>query len=157
MAFWSNWFTSGPNHAGTSTAGYTPGDPEGVTVETPDPVEVRSLPPVMMSPWSGWPAEWSTPQWNMNSRFNELIDVAWMCLDLNASVLSTMPVYRTRGGQMIDPTTWMANPDPTVYSSWHEFAKQLFWDYQLGEAFVLPMATGADGFPVRFRVIPRGW
>src|SRR5262249_6115289 len=37
---------------------------------------------------------------------------------------------------------------------WHEFAKQLFWDFQLGEAFVLPMAHGADGFPLRFRVVP---
>jgi HK97 family phage portal protein len=154
MAFWSSWFTSRPNHAGTATAGYTPGDPEGVTVETPEPVEVRSFPVVAPSPWSGWPAEWSTPQFNMNSRFNELIDVAWMCLDLNASVLSTMPVYRTRAGRMIDPTTWMGNPDPSTYTSWHEFAKQLFWDYQLGEAFILPMATGFDGFPAVFRVIP---
>ena len=55
---------------------------------------------------------------------------------------------------MIDPVTWMTNPDPTIYTSWHEFAKQLFWDYQLGEAFVLPMAFGADGFPLSFRVIP---
>jgi len=154
MAFWSNWFAGHPNHAGTATAGYNPGDPDGVTVETPDPAELRSLPAMMPSPWSGWPAEWSTPNWSMNSRFNELIDVAWMCLDLNASVLSTMPVYRTRSGQMVDPTTWMSSPDPTIYTSWHEFAKQLFWDYQLGEAFVLPMAVGADGFPARFRVIP---
>jgi HK97 family phage portal protein len=154
MAFWSNWFTGTPNHAGTSTVGYNPGDAEGVKVDTPNPVEARSLPAVMPSPWSGWPAEWSTPTWNMNSRFNELVDVAFMCLDLNASVMSTMPVYRTRGGQMIDPTTWMSNPDETIYTSWHEFAKQLFWDYQLGEAFVLPMAIGADGFPARFRVIP---
>jgi HK97 family phage portal protein len=77
-----------------------------------------------------------------------------MCLDLNASVLSTMPVYRTRGGQVIDPTTWMSNPDPVIYTSWHEFAKQLFWDYQLGEVFVLPMATGSDDWPVSFRVMP---
>jgi HK97 family phage portal protein len=154
MAFWSNWFSGHPNHAGTATEGYNPGDADGVTVETPDPVEVRSFPVVVPGPWSGWPAEWSTPSFSMNSRFNELIDVAWMCLDLNASVLSTMPVYRTRGGQMIDATTWMGNPDPTIYSSWHEFAKQLFWDYMLGEAFVLSMATGFDRFPIRFRVIP---
>jgi HK97 family phage portal protein len=48
----------------------------------------------------------------------------------------------------------MVNPDPTIYSSWQEFAKQLFWDYHLGEAFVLPMATSADGAPTNFRVIP---
>ncbi len=158
MAFWSRLFST-PNHEGivpnsNGPQVWSPGDPEGVTVETPEPVELRSFPVVMPSPWSGWPAEWSTPSFNMNSRFNELIDVAWMCLDLNASVLSTMPVYRTRGGRTVDPVSWMGNPDPTVYTSWHEFAKQLFWDYQLGEAFVLPMAMGADGFPLRFRVVP---
>ena len=152
MAFWSNWFTSTPNHAGVG--GFNPGDPEGVTIETSNPTEFRSLPVVMPSPWSGWPAEWSTPTWSNDPRFNELIDVAWMCLDLNASVLSTMPPFRTRNGRMIEPTSWMSNPDPTVYNSWHEFAKQLLWDYMLGEAFVIPMATGADGFPARFRVIP---
>ncbi len=149
MALWSWLFGPTPNHAGGASAG----DPEGVTFEGEIP-EVRSFPVVVPSQWDGWPAEWSTPSFNMNSRFNELIDVAWMCLDLNASVLSTMPVYRTRGGRMVDPTTWMMNPDPTIYTSWHEFAKQLFWDYLLGEAFVLPMAIGADGSPLRFRVIP---
>jgi HK97 family phage portal protein len=90
----------------------------------------------------------------MTTQFNTLIDVAWMCLDKNASVLATMPVYRTRAGQMLEPTTWMANPDPMIYTSWHEFAKQAFWDYQLGETFILPMARGADGFPLSFRVVP---
>lgn len=154
MAFWSNWFSGTPNHAGTSTVGYSPGDPEGVTVETPEPVEVRSFPVVAPSPWSGWPADWSTPTFNMNSQFNALVDVAWMCLDKNASVLCTMPVYRVRDGQIMSPVSWMSNPDPSIYTSWHEFAKQLFWDYQLGEAFVLPMAVGADGFPLRFRAMP---
>jgi HK97 family phage portal protein len=41
-----------------------------------------------------------------------------------------------------------------IYTSWAEFAKQLFWDYQMGEAFVLPMARGADGWPTNFRVVP---
>src|SRR5215471_6584704 len=152
MAFWSNWFTSRPNHAGTTT-NFHPGNARGVTVEG-NPVEARSFPVVMPSPWDGWPVEWSTPAFNMNSRFNELIDVAWMCLDLNASVLSTMPVYRTRNGDMLDPVTWMTNPDPAIYTSWEEFAKQLFWDYQLGEAFVLPMGIDSTGFPAQFRVIP---
>jgi HK97 family phage portal protein len=90
----------------------------------------------------------------MGSRFNELVDVAWMCLDKNASVLSSMPVYRTRGGRVVEASTWMTNPDPSIYTSWHEFAKQLFWDYQLGEAFVLPVARFADDFPMTFRVMP---
>lgn len=48
----------------------------------------------------------------------------------------------------------MINPDPDIYTSWNEFAKQLFWDYLLGEAFVLSMAEGIDGMPTAMRVIP---
>lgn len=69
-------------------------------------------------------------------------------------VLSAMPVYRTRGKMVIEPKTWMTNPDPSIYTSWHEFAKQLFRDYLMGEAFVLPITTGSDGFPFTFRVMP---
>lgn len=137
-----------------SEPSWTPGDPDGVEFDPVEDVEARSLPLVMSSPWSGWPAEWSTPHWNMDSRFNELVDVAWMCLDKNAMALSTMPVYRTRNGRIVEPATWMMNPDPLVYTSWHEFAKQLFWDFQLGEVFVLPVTRLSSGFPLAFRVIP---
>jgi hypothetical protein len=68
--------------------------------------------------------------------------------------LASMPVYQTRNGQVIDPETWMTNPDDQVYSCWQEFAKQLFWDFQMGEAFIMPMAYGSDGLPQRFRVLP---
>jgi hypothetical protein len=133
--------------------GYTPGDPDGVEFDR-SPTFSRSLPLPSPSPWSGWPADWSVPSWDFGSRFNELVDVAWTCLDLNASVLSAMPVYRTRNGRVVEPSSWMGNPDPSIYSSWHEFAKQLFWDYQMGEAFVLPVAQGFDGYPLTFRVVP---
>ena len=163
MSFWSSLFSREtwgitPNaNPGTSVGApdWNPGDPDGVDLTAFDePTESRALPRVLPSPWSGWPAEWAVPNWDFGSRYNELVDVAWTCLDLNASVLSSMPVYRTRGGQVIDPEAWMSNPDPAVYTSWHEFAKQLFWDFQLGEAFVLPMAHFSDGFPMRFRVVP---
>lgn len=161
MGFWSWLFNRDPNgiipnaNPGTSVGApdWNPGDPKGVELDF-HPVEARALPVILPSPWSGWPAEWGVPNWDFGSRYNELVDVAWNCLDLNASVLSSMPVYRTRGGAVVEPSTWMLNPDPSVYSSWHEFAKQLFWDYQLGEAFVLPMSFFSDGWPMRFRVIP---
>lgn len=132
---------------------YTPGDPDGVTIEG-ERTYSRSLSIPQPSGWDGWPADWGLPNWDFGSRYNELVDIAWACLDLNASVLSTMPVYRTRNGEVIESTTWMSNPDPTIYTSWHEFAKQLFWDYMLGEAFVLPIARGRDGWPLTFRVMP---
>lgn len=138
--------TVGPNAA-------TPGDPDGV-IFAGDDVESRSLPSIQPARWSGWPADWAVPNWDFGSRFNELVDVAWTCLDLNSSVISAMPVYRTRNGQVIAATTWMTNPDPSIYSSWSEFAKQLFWDYMLGEAFVLPITRFSDGAPMSFRVIP---
>jgi phage portal protein BeeE len=163
MGLWS-WL-SGVNHAGdipnanppstpsTVGAGESSGDPHGFEVEGSDTFS-RSLPAWHPSPWNGWPSEWSTPNWDFGSRFNELVDVAWTCLDKNASVLSTMPVYRTSGGKIVDPPTWMLNPDPRIYSSWHEFAKQLFWDFQLGEAFVMLVDSFSDGYPKQFRVVP---
>lgn len=153
---------SGVNHQGdipnanppsSVGAGEGGGDSHGVEIEKSD-VEARALPAWHPSPWAGWPSEWSTPNWDSNSRFNELVDVAWACLDKNASVLSTMPVYRTRGGEIVEPSTWMLNPDPTIYSSWSEFAKQAFWDFQLGEAFLMEMSSFSDGYPMRFRVVP---
>jgi HK97 family phage portal protein len=164
VSFWTwmkgNGATETPNSnpagvppASVAVPDYTPGDPDGVEFEG-DRVTFRALPLPQPSAWDGWPEDWGVPLWDFSSRFNELIDIAWACLDLNASVLSTMPVYRTRNGEVIDPMTWMTNPDPTIYSSWHEFAKQLFWDYMLGEAFVLPIATGRDGYPLTFRVMP---
>ena len=97
---------------------------------------------------------WPTPDWTSTLGMHRLVDTAWAAVDLNSSVLSAFPVYRLRNGTVQPPTSWMINPDPLTYASWSEFCKQLFWDYHLGEAFVIPMSTGADGFPLRFRVVP---
>jgi HK97 family phage portal protein len=166
VSFWSALFGS-PNHEGVvpndnpegvqpasvAAPDYRPGDPDGIEFQY-DPVQARSFGLVSPSPWSGWPSEWSTPDWDWNGRFNALVDIAWACIDLNASVMSAMEVFRTRGGRVIEPTSWMINPDPSIYSSWEEFAKQLFRDYMMGEAFVVPVALGADGYPLTFRVVP---
>lgn len=165
MGFW-NWLTGTPNHAGVTPnatidapntvgrPGYAPGDPNGVELQG-EPVEARSLPTISPSPWSGWPAEWSTPTWDWQSRFNALVDIAWTCIDRSATVLSAMPVYRTnRRGQVMEATSWMTNPDPMIYNSWSEFAKQVFRDFLMGEVFILPVAFGADGYPLTFRVVP---
>jgi hypothetical protein len=166
VSFWTDLFGT-PNHAGVkpndNPAGvppasvaapdYTPGDPDGVELQY-DPVQARSHGLVMPSPWDGWPAEWSTPHWDWGGRFNALVDIAWACIDRQSQVLSAMDVYRTRGGRIIDNATWMTNPDPAIYSSWAEFAKQLFRDYMMGEAFVWPTAVAADGYPLTFRVVP---
>ena len=153
MAFWSRLI--GRTAPFEPTADYTPGDPDGVDFDGEDTYS-RSLPSVLPSPWSGWPAEWNTPHWDTDPSLNRLIDVAWSAIDLNSSVLGNMPVYRLKSGEIVEPTSWMINPDPTIYASWFEFAKELFWNFHLGEVFVLSMVRGADGYPLRMRVIP-GW
>lgn len=155
MSFWSRLWGTGegvtPNSNGLEDS--NPGDPHGVEIAGAETYS-RSAPFPVPSPWSGWPAEWATPNWGGALGLNKLVDTAWACLDLNSSVLSSMPVYRTQSGRIVPSTSWMTNPDPLIYTSWQEFAKQLFWDYQMGEAFVLPMAKSADGKPLRFRVVP---
>jgi hypothetical protein len=131
---------------------YTPGDPDGFEF-TEGETEGRAVPAIFTSPWSGWPAEWDTPNWN-GQRLNCLVDTAWACLDLNASVLSTMLPYKLRAGRVVEPEGWMTNPDPRVYGSWNEFAKELFWDYQLGEAFVLATDYFSNGYPMFMRIVP---
>lgn len=142
--------------------GFNPGDPNMLDTSDFDEIpEARALPWVAPSPWSGYPAEWGSPGWAANGNssssagpMSRVVDAAWAAIDLNSSVLASMPVYRLRRGVVAPSAPWMINPDPTIYSSWQEFAKQLFWDYHLGEAFVLPMAHSADGAPTNFRVIP---
>src|SRR3954463_10844596 len=67
----------------------TPGEPNGVEVVGSS----GTAPPRIMqpAPWSGWPAEWSTPNWW--GQLQTLTDTAWTCVDLNASLLATMPPY----------------------------------------------------------------
>ena len=64
-----------------------------------------------------------------------------------------MPPYLVNSPPTLD-AGWLQNPNPDVYASWEEFAKQLFWDFQLGEAFVIATARYATGWPARFHVVP---
>lgn len=162
MSFWT-WLTGrGPNTAGetpNATVANPPvraGDPDGVEF-IGERALYQPLPWLQPSAWSGWPAQWSTPSYDKPStpglKMSKLVDVAWAAINLNSSVLSSFPPYMLRNGVMQSPATYLTNPDKLIYTSWAEFAKQLFWDYQLGEAFVLPMSVSAR-YPNTFRVIP---
>lgn len=136
-----------------STVGpeYTPGDPDGVSF-TGELRPAAALVPPPVQPWSGWPAEWTTPNWWGHVQL--LTDTAWTCLDSNSSILATMPPYLVGAAPSLT-ADWLTNPDPDLYTSWEEFAKQLFWDYQgLGEVFVLATARYSTGWPARFHVVP---
>ena len=145
-----------PGEAAPGTVGppsATPGDPDGVEV-VPGP-DFDPPPPRVMRPaaWSGWPAEWNTPDWWPGaSHLEDLVDTAWLCLDLNSSILATMPPYLIGAASTLD-VEWLNNPDPDRYASWEDFAKQLWWDYQLGESFVVATAYYATGKPARFHVV----
>ena len=161
MSFWTWLKGEPPSQPVPPDPNYNPGDPDMVDITAlRDVPEGRALPWIQPSSWSGYPESWSTPAYTAQAKAKSLIDVAWACIDLNSSVLASMPVYRMRGGRIIDSVSWMSNPDPTIYGSWFEFAKQMFWDYHLGETFILPMAHGSDvgpsgrRYPSRFRVIP---
>jgi HK97 family phage portal protein len=127
-----------------------PGDPHGVLLDA-DPPPREPMPTIMASAWSGWPQDWWPPQWG--ARVNDLAGTAWTCVDLNASILAEMQPYLVNAAPTID-AGWLTNPDPDLYSSWDEFAKQLFWDYQLGEAFIVATSFYATGWPARFHVVP---
>jgi HK97 family phage portal protein len=130
-----------------------PGDPSGVTVEASGPPG-PPLPTIRPSAWSGWPADWATPNWGGSSSVSNLTDTAWACLDLNSSVLATMPPYLVNAARSLN-ADWLTNPNPDVYTSWEEFARQLFWDFQaIGEVFVVATAYYATDWPARFHVAP---
>lgn len=119
-----------------------------------------SFGPPPVSAWSGWPDAWATPGWNQTSSgligaWGRLADVVFAAIDLNASILATMPPYVVKGATPQAPVSWLENPEPLVYSSWSDFAKELFWSYQAtGEVFVAATARYADtNYPMRFMVV----
>jgi HK97 family phage portal protein len=117
--------------------------------------------PAPVSPWSGWPNVWQTPLWNnINdngsplSVWSRLADIVFACLDLNCSILASMPPYLVNNGNRQGGRSWLVNPEPLQYASWAEFAKEAFWSYiAAGEAFIMCTARYADGFPQRFMLL----
>src|SRR4051812_21995285 len=142
---------AGVDPASVGVPDYTPGDPNGL-----DLVDGPPAPPwgrlLHASPWDGWPAEWNLPGLN-TSRLEDMTDIAWAGVDLNASIFASMPPYLV-GASPTLPDEWIDNPDPDQYNSWADFAHSLMWDFQCGEAFVVATARFANGWPARFHVVP---
>lgn len=109
--------------------------------------DVLGAPPVQA--WSGWPVEWNTPNWGdaaggLAGIINR-VSTVFGAIDLNASVLSTMPPYRLQGVAVVDPLPWMRNPQPEVYTGWTEAFKQLVISYFNGEVFLWCTSRYNDG------------
>jgi HK97 family phage portal protein len=129
----------------------TAGDPHGV--EVTGTASSWFPPAIRPSTWSGWPAEWATPNWS-GSSLTALADTAWMCLDLNSSIVSSMPPYLVGAAPSLS-ADWLTNPDPDIYTSVEETLRQIFWDYQaVGEVFIISTARYATGWPARWHVVP---
>lgn len=117
-------------------------------------------PPPEAQAWSGWPVGWNVPFWGGTNPIDMLIarvSTAWTCLDLNASVLSTMPPYLVKDTVPQPTLPFLTNPEPEIYTSWADFAKSLFLFYQLGEVFIWATARYANGFPSRFVCLRSDW
>ena len=125
---------------------YRPGDPDGFVLDT-SAGSGRGRARIVPSPWSGWPAEWDTPLWGGQAAI--LSDTAWAALDLNSSVFASMPPYLVDASPSL-PADWLTNPHPDVYNCWQDFARQLFWDFQMGESIIVCTARYANRFPARF-------
>lgn len=121
-----------------------------------------SNPPPEAQAWSGWPVGWEVP-WTTTGgswagQFGRTLDLVFACLDLNSSVLATMPPYIVdRSGLVVTEGAplWLENPEPFIYNAWTDFAKELFWCYQaVGEVFILVTARYADtNYPMRYFVV----
>ena len=140
----------------TVVAPAIPADLPSTLVEEPPTAAAAAVTPggalPRPQPWAGWPDEWVTPNWGGHPE--QLVDIAWACLDLNSSVAASMPPYLVGAAASLD-ATWMTNPDPERYESWEEFFRQLWWDYQAcGEAIVVATAFYATGWPARFHCVP---
>lgn len=113
--------------------------------------------------WSGWPEGWDTPNWQGQGGFvtlNEMaarVSVVFGCIDLNSSILSTMPPYRMRGQEMMDPLPWMENPQPEVYTGFTEAMKQFWISYWGGEVFVWATSRYADNSVRTWVVLNPAW
>lgn len=110
--------------------------------------------PPQAQAWSGWPVEWATPSFGYGAEWVSRLDTVFAAVDLNSSVLSTMPPYVVHGTTPEAPASWLINPEPMVYNSWADFAKEIFWSYEIvGEVFIYATARFADGFPRRFMML----
>src|SRR5207253_7512990 len=121
--------------------------------------DTLGAPPVQA--WSGWPVEWSTPNWGdaaggLAAMINR-VSVVFGAIDLNASILSTMPPYRVQANRVVDALGWMSNPQPEVYTGWTEAMKQLIISYFNGEAFLWATSRYADGSVRTWVVLNPAW
>lgn len=111
-------------------------------------------PPLEASAWAGWPAEWQVPSNLTNGRAAGVSDIVFAAIDRNSTAFAAMPVVTAKALAPQPSPSWLTNPQPGVYVSWVEFARQVWWSYQgCGEAFVVETSSFADGAPRTFMML----
>src|SRR5262245_16770544 len=119
-----------------------------------------ALQPPPVQAWTGWPVEWNMPTWGQGADQPDLmtrVSTVFGCIDLNSSILSTMPPYRLAGRTVMDPLPWMSNPQPEVYTGWTEAMRQLVISYYGGEAFLWATNRYSDGTVRNWVVLDPSW
>jgi HK97 family phage portal protein len=112
-----------------------------------------SSPPFTPMPWAGWPSEWAVPNWDQGTfGIAGMLDVVFAAVDRNASAFASMPPNAVKGrSRAADQPTWMRNPQPEVYASWHDFAQRLWWGFQVaGEVILLATSRFENSRPRTF-------
>jgi HK97 family phage portal protein len=117
-------------------------------------------PPVQA--WSGWPVEWNMPNWGSSVEGGlqgivNRVSTVFGAIDLNSSILSTMPPYRLQGGAVVGSLPWMQNPQPEVYTGWTEAMKQVVMSYYNGEAFLWATSRYTDGTVRNWVMLNPAW
>jgi HK97 family phage portal protein len=115
-----------------------------------------SDPPIEAQAWAGWPVGWQVPSsWNIGPRWQGGgSDIVFAAIDKNAAAIGDMPVVTTKALVAQPARSWLVNPQPECYSSWAEFARQVWWSYQgCGEAFVIATSRFADTLPRSFMLV----
>lgn len=114
--------------------------------------------PIQAQAWAGWPIGWDVPSsWtNHSPRYaGGGSDIVFAAIDRNATAWADLPVVVSKGLARQPAPTWLANPQPEQYSSWIEFARQVWWSYQAcGEAFLIVTSRFQDsGKPRTFMLL----
>ena len=117
-----------------------------------------STPPPEAMAWAGWPSEWAVP-WDGGAGLGGIVssDIVWACVDKNATAVASMPATATDGAgiPLAQQPSWIVNPQPEIYTHWDEFARQIWWSYQLtGEVFIGATSRFLDsGYPRTFAML----
>lgn len=116
-----------------------------------------AAPPIQAQSWAGWPVGWEVPS-NLTGGarwFGGGSDIVFAAIDRNATAFGAMPLTPSKGLVRQPAPSWLINPQPQVYASWSEFARQVWWSYQAcGEVFIVATSWFKDsGWPRTFMVL----